>query len=280
MTDLQRADSKPILLKKVAITLLTTAIIGCIVALAAWSLQLSNSQAVAVVSIGRSENGLLIEEPQSVIERIKSSGFVAAAAARAGILELSTLLPVTQDGGSGALSARSLRDPNLIEFRVNLPQPALALKAVTAVVEELIADHEVKVAPLIQALQSALAVLDRQASEMTKASDSIAKRTSVSSQNEEIGQDSSALLSARALSETALSGLVTTQSNLRLLLSHIRSSQVIGVPTVITPRATSLYRIVAGGTFAGLLAGLLLLQMFPGFFRTGRAGTAVAGRKT
>jgi hypothetical protein len=268
MTDLQQADSKPISVKKVAITLLATAIFGSIVAFAAWSLQLSNSQAFVMLSIGRTDS-LLIEEPQTVIERTKSTGFAAAVAARAGISELSTLLPAVQYGGSGALSARSLRDPNLIEFRLNLPQPELALKAITAIVDELIADHEAKVAPLIDSHQSTLAVLERQASEMIKASDSITKRAAAFSQNEEACQDCSALLSARALTESALAILVGGQNSTRVQLSNIRRSQVIGLPTVTTPKPTSLYRIVAAGTLAGLLAGLLLLQMFPSFFRTG-----------
>jgi hypothetical protein len=171
-----------------------------------------------------------------------------------------------------------LRDPNLIEIRVNLPQPELALKAMSAVVDELIADHEAKAAPLIQNLQSTMTVLDKHASEMIKASDTIAKLVSGSSQSGETGQDNAALLSARALTESGLSGLVKSELELRVLVSNIRRTQVIAIPTVTTPKATSLYQTVAAGTLAGLLAGLLFLQMFPGFFRTGRAGTAVAGR--
>jgi hypothetical protein len=276
MTDLQQADSKPISAKKITITLLATAIFGSIVGLAAWSLLLTTSQAIAVVSIGRYDQTpySLIEEPQAVIERIKSPNFVAAASARAGISELSTLLSTLlsarQYGGSGALTARSLRDVNLIEIRINLTQPELALKATTAVVDELIADHEAKTAPLIQNLQSALTVLEGHASEMIEASDTITKRVSGSSQNEEVAQNSTALLSARALTASGLAALVKNESELRGLLSNIRKTQVVASPTVTTPKPTSLYQTVAAGTLAGLLAGLLLLQMFPGFFRTGR----------
>lgn len=273
MTDLSQADLQPISPKRITITLLVTAVLGFIAAFAFWSLTTETSQAIAVVSIGnfgRHDQFSLIEEPQAVIERIKSPSFVAAAAARAGISELSTLLTARQYGGNGALTARSLRDLNLIEIRINLAQPELALKAITAVVDELLADHEAKTAPLIQNLQSTLTTLDRHASEMIKASDAITKRVSGTSQNEVIGQDSTALLSALALTESGLGALVISESELRILISNIHRSQVIGVPTVITPKATSLYQSVAAGTLAGLLVGLLLLQMFPGFFRTGR----------
>jgi hypothetical protein len=269
MTDLSQGDLKSISVKKIIITLLVAAILGSIAALAIWGLTLANSQAIAIVAIGRDKAGF-IQDPQAVIERIKSSGFAAAVATRAGISELSILLPAGQYGGSGALNARSLRDPNLIEIRVSLPQPKLALKAITAVVDELIADHEARVAPLIQTVQSALTLLDRRASEMIVSSDAIMKRLTGSSQNGEAGPDSAALLSARALTEAGLGALVKSESELRIFMSDIRKTQVIAVPAVTTPNPTSLYRIVAAGTLAGFLAGLLLLQMFPGFFRTGR----------
>ena len=273
MTDLSQTDLKPISVKKVIITLLATAVIGSVIGLAAWSLMLANGQAFAIVSIGKtlsSSSTLLIEEPQALIERIKSPRFAAAAAARAGIQELSMLLPAAQYGASGALSARSLRDPNMVEIRVNLPQPDLALKAVTAVVDELIADHEAELAPLLQNLQSTLAVLNRHATEMIESNAAISKRIVGSTQNGEVSQDSMALLSARALTEAGLVPLVKSESELRMLAYNIRKTQVIVAPTVTTMKASSLYRIVAAGTLFGLLVGLLLLQMFPGFFRTYR----------
>jgi hypothetical protein len=271
MTDLQQTASRPISVNKAAVTLLVTTIFGAIVGFAAWSLQLSTSQAIAIVSIGRFDQTQysFIEEPQTVIERIRSPNFVAAASARSGIPELSTLLPAGQYGGSRALSARSLRDPSLVEIKVILQQPELALKATTAIVDELIADHEARTAPLIQNLQSAMAVLNRHQSEMIEASETIAKRASGSSQTEGSGQDNVALLSARALTESGLAALIKNESDLRTLLSNVRKSQIVAVPTVTTPKAASLYRIVAAGMVVGLLVGLLLLQMFPGFFRRG-----------
>jgi hypothetical protein len=275
MTDPQLPHPRPISVKKVILALLVTAVIGSIAALAAWSQLLATSQAVAIVSIGKYQSSS-IEEPQSFIERVKSPSFAAAISGRAGIPELANLLSATQYGGGGALSARSLRDPNLIEIRVSLQEPELALKAVTAAVDELIADHEAKVAPLIQDLQSAVAVLDRHASEMVKTSDILTKRANGSSQNEEAGKDSSAVLSALALTERGLAALLSQESITRGLLFDIRKSQVIAFPTVTTPKATSAYRIIAAGALAGLLVGLLLLQMFPGVFRTGQPRLGVS----
>jgi hypothetical protein len=267
MTDLSQADLQPISVKKITITLLVTAILGSIAAFAFWGPTIETSQAIAIVSIGRQDAAAFIEEPQVVIERIKSPGFATAASTRAGISELSTLLPAVQYGGSGALSARNLRDLSLIEIRINLPQRELAQKGINAVLDELIADHAAKIAPRIQNLQSSLAVLDSHVSELIKSSDTITKNISA---NGEISQDNTGLLTARAFTDSGLGTLLKSESDLGGLLTSIRGTQAITPPTVITRRASSLYQIVAAGALAGLLVGLLSLQMFPGFFRTGR----------
>jgi hypothetical protein len=273
MTDLSQADLQPISVKTITITLLVTAVLGFIAAFAFWSLTMETSQAIAIVSIGRQDHEAFIEEPQVVIERIKSPGFATAAATRAGISELSTLLPAVQYGGGGALSARNLRDPSLIEIRINLPQRELAKKGINAVLDELIADHAAKIAPRIQNLQSSLTVLDNHVSELIKSSDMIAKTIS---SNAEISQDNTGLLTARAFTDSGLSTLLKSESDLRRLLTSIRRTEAITPPTVTSRRASSLYQIVAGGTLAGFLAGLLLLQMFPRFFRTGRTSLGVS----
>jgi hypothetical protein len=267
MTD-QLSHPSSISVKKVTFTLLVTAAIGAIGAWAAWSQLFTTSQAVAIVSIGKFQTSS-VEEPQSFIERIKSPSFAAAISGRAGIPELASLLPAGQYGGAGAISARSLRDPNLVEIRVGLLDPEVALKAVSAAVDETIADHEAKIEPWIQNLRSDVEVLSRHASELVKTGDSIVKRAIGSSQSEEAAKDSTAALSALALTESGLAAVLRDESKMRESLFEIRRSEVVAIPTVTTPKATSAYRTVAAGALGGLLVGLLLLQMFPGAFRTG-----------
>jgi hypothetical protein len=271
MTDLLQTDLRPISIQKISTMLLMTVILGSVAGFAASELLTrASSRGIAIVSIGRQDQTSFIEEPLAVVERIKSAGFAAAASARAGIFELSTLLPARQYGGRGALNARTLRDLSLIEISIDAPEPELAQKAINAVLEELIANHEDKIAPLIQNLQSSLPALDRSTSEMIKARDAIAKRLGASFQNGEIDQESATLLSARALTEAGLGAMVKSASELRLLSANIRKTQLVATPMVTTAKATSLYRIVATGMLIGLLVGLLSLQMFPGFFRAGR----------
>jgi hypothetical protein len=267
MTDLTQASLKPRSVKKIIIVLLVTVMLGSTAAFVVS--RSANSEIVAILSIGRQDQSTFIEEPFAVIERLKSSWFAAAASTRAGIPQLSTLLPARQYGGSGALSARSLRDLSLVEIRIDLPQPDLAQKAMTAVVDELIANHEAKIAPLIQYLQSSIPTLDRRTSEMIKASDAITNRLKGSSLEGEIDQEKAALLSARALNEAGLSALVKSASDLRLVLTNIRKTQLVTTP-LVTMKATSFYRTLAAGALGGLLIGLLLPQMFPSLFLIGR----------
>jgi hypothetical protein len=276
MTDLLQTDLRPISIQKITTMLLMTVILGSVAGFAA-SEPMANSQGIAIVSIGRQDQTSFIEEPLAVVERIKSAGFAAAASTRSGISELSTLLPARQYGGRGALNAHTLRDLSLIEIRIDVPEPELAQKAINAVVEELIANHEEKIAPLIQNLQSTLPALDRSTSEMIKARDAIAKRLGASFQNGEIDQESAVLLSARALTEAGLGAMVKSASELRLLSANIRKTQLVATPMVTTAKATSLYRIVATGMLVGLLVGLLSLQMFPGFFRIGQPSLETSG---
>jgi hypothetical protein len=270
MTNLSKTDPGPFSVKKIVITLLATAIFGSAIAFVALSQFLSTNQATSIVSIGRYDQ-TYIEEPQAVIERIKAPNFAAAVSARTGIPELSTLLPAAQYGGSGALNARSLRDPNLIEIRINLVQPEWTQKAINAVVDELLADHSAKLAPLVQNIEATLTQLNKNTSEMAQANDAIQKRINGSSQNEEAGRGESLL--ALALIESGLASLVKSQNDVKGALFTLHRSQVVAAPTMITLKAT--YRIVAAGALAGFLAGLLLLQMLPGLFRTGRSQLGV-----
>jgi hypothetical protein len=269
MTDPSLTHPSSISVKNVTFALLVTAIVGAIGAWTFWGQLPTTSDAVAIVSIGKYHSSS-IEEPQSFIERVKSRSFAAAVSGRAGIPELATLLPAPEYGGSGAISARSLRDPNLVEIRVSLLEPDLALKAVSAAVDELIADHAAKIEPLIRNLRSDVEVLGRHASELVKSGDM--KRAGGSSENEEEGKDGAADLSALALTESGLAALIEGENTMTASLLHIRRTQVVAVPTVTMSKAASPYGIIAAGALGGLLVGFLLLrcfQMFSGLANPG-----------
>ncbi len=274
MTDSARADSRPVSAKARIAALLAGTIIGLLVGISIWPFAVS--QAIVIISIGRYDQYSWIEEPQAVIERIKSSDFASAVAARAGLPDLATQLPARQYGGNGALSVRNLRDVNILEVKISAADPQVAQKALTAVVDQLLAEHSARIDPLIQDLESRLKSLDMLTSAAIQSSSAIAKRIGNESQNSDTGSNSTFAVFTRALNDTGLGQLMNSATNLKLVINSVRKSRAISVPTVIAPNSASLYRIIAAGAVAGFLFALLLLQMFPKFFRTNTLNAPVA----
>ena len=258
------------------VTLLAGAIVGSIIGIAAWTQLLASSQATAIVSIGRYDQFTSwIEEPQAVIERIKSAEFASAVAARAGVADLATQLPSRQYGGNGALSVRNLRDLNILEIKITAADPEVAKKAITAAVDQLLAEHSAKIEPLIQDLDSRIKSLEGITAATIQSNDALTKRIGSISQIGDEGVNGMFALSARASSDTGLIAMVTGAGQLKMLVANIRRSRAITAPTVTTPNSASLYRIITAGAVAGFLFALLLLQMFPSFFRTSPLGARI-----
>lgn len=272
MTDLLQAKSKLISVRRATTILLLAAILGAVAGLAATRLTAASNQSIAVISLGRQDKDTFVEEPLALMERIKSTAFASAVAAHAAIPELSIQLPARQYGGGGAIEARSLRDPGLVEIRINLPQSESAQKAMTAVVEQLIAEHEAKAAPVIANIKSSLPMLEKGVSEMIESRDAITKRLGNLSQDGQAEHEAIALRSALAQTEAGLSSLVRNANDLTTLAANFRKSQIVTAPTGTTTNASAFYRIVAMGTLAGIVIGILLLQLSPGLFRAGRSG--------
>jgi phosphoribosylformylglycinamidine (FGAM) synthase PurS component len=273
MTHSPRADSRPVAMKMRIVTLLAGAIVGSIIGIAAWTLLLASSYATAIVSIGRYDPSTSwIEEPQAVIERIKSAEFASAVAARAGVADLATQLPSRQYGGKGALSVRNLRDLNILEIKIDAYDPEVAKKAITAVVDQLLAEHSAKIEPLIQDLDSRLKSLESITAATIQSNDALTKRIGSISPIGDEGVNGIFALSARASSDTGLGAMVTGAAQLKMLVANIRRSRAVTAPNVRTPNFASLFRIITAGAVAGFLFALLLLQMFPSFFRTSPVG--------
>ncbi|MBW5435835.1 hypothetical protein FXB41_13890 [Bradyrhizobium canariense] len=267
MTDLSQASSKPISVRRTVIILLVAALLGLFAGLAATRTTVASSQAIAVISIGKPNKDGFLEEPFSLIERIKSTGFATTVAARAAMPDLTTLLPARQYGGAGALEARTLREPTLIEIRVNLPRAEAAQKAVAAVMDQLLADHEMKERPLTDSVRSSLPLIEKGVSQLVESRDMITKRLGSLPQDGQTDQEIAALRSALALTETGLSSLVDSARALTVLAVDSRKTQIVAAPTVMTTSGGSFYRMTAAGTVVGLVIGFLLLQLFPSLFR-------------
>lgn len=279
MTDSHFTGRPPISNRIRAVTLIVAALTGAAIGTAAWTQLFANSQAIAVVSIGKLDQfSGWIEEPQAVMERLKSRDFAVTVAARARDPQLAELLPSTQYGGGSALTVRSLRDVNLLEIKISAASPDTAKSAISASMDELVADHAARIAPLMDGIQSSLKSLDALAAESIRSTEVLSKRLSDASEAAGNSQEAVALVSTRSSAEVGLGALVKSLSELKILSSNIRPTRAVTSPSVTTPRAASLYRTIAAGALAGVLLGLLLLQIFPGLFSGPRAGDGAGPR--
>jgi hypothetical protein len=179
---------------------------------------------------------------------------------------LAALLPSSQYGGSSALSVRSLRDVNLLEVKISAPTADEAKSAMTAAVDQLVAEHAAKMAPLIESFQSTAKSLEALTSDTIRSNEALTKRLSETLQGSSNSQDAVPLMSARASAETGVGALVKSMSELKILSAIIRPTRAVTSPSVTTPKASSLWRTIIAGALAGFLLGLLMLQIFPGLF--------------
>jgi hypothetical protein len=117
--------------------LILGAFVGLFLGSIAYVLLPSKWESVALVQIGLTAHGTLIEPLPVVIERIKLHSFKDAAAQRAGRAELSELFK-----GGKKIKSRKLRKTNVFEIKIQANTPELSKVAVESIVNQLIFQHE------------------------------------------------------------------------------------------------------------------------------------------
>lgn len=258
------------------IILLGGPIAGALFGLAAWLLLFTNSQGFALVSIGRFDNtsprsdqptqANWIEEPQALVERMKSQSFAESVAERAQQPGLAVLLPAKQYGGSGALNVRSLRDPNLLEIKVSGKDPDIARTAIEAVVGELIGAHKRRVEPLLHEVGLKLQSLRDLAADARKSHDQLTKLLDALPRNEnENAQQVLTLLALKSVADSNLATIekATLEVETALASQSTRNTRVIQDPTVTTPKISSLFQTMALSALGGIIFAILYLQLRP-----------------
>jgi hypothetical protein len=249
-------------------------IAGSLFGLAAWLLLFSNSQGLAVVSIGRFDNTSprpdqptqvnWVEEPQVVVERMKSQSFAKSVAERAQQPELATLLPAKQYGGSGALNVRSLRDPNLLEIKISSKDPNTVRAAIEAVVAELISEHTTRVEPLLSEIALKLQSIKDLAADARKSHDQLTKLLDASPRDEN-AQQTLTLLALKSVADSNLAALEKTTLEVEVASSGqaTRNTRVIQPPSISTPKISSLFQTMVLAGLAGIIFAILYLQSRP-----------------
>jgi hypothetical protein len=258
--------------KKASLILLAGVIAGSIFGSVVWFLLFTNSQGFALVSIGRFDNtsprpdqpsqANWIEEPQVVVERMKSQNFARSVAERTLLPDIATLLPAKQYGGSGALNVRSLRDPNLLEIKVNIKNPDTARAAIEAVVEELVSEHVKKVEPLLREVTLKLQSFNDLAADARKSHDRLTKLFESLPLDNPNAQQFLTLLALKSVADSNLAAVEKTALDVATVLSSqsTRNTRIIQAPAVSTPKMSSLYQTMALSAAAGLILAFLYLQ--------------------
>jgi hypothetical protein len=256
------------------IILLGGLIAGALFGLAAWLLLFTNSQGFSLVSIGRFDNtsprpdqptqANWVEDPQVVVERMKSQGFAKSVAERAQQPELATLLPAKQYGGSGALNVRSLRDPSLLEIKISSKDPNTVRTAIEAVVAELISEHTTRVEPLLRDAALKLQSLKDLAADARKSHDQLTKLLDASPRDEN-AQQALTLLALKSVADSNLATLEKATLEVETASSGraARNTRVIQAPTISTPKISSLFQTMVLAALAGIIFAILYLQLRP-----------------
>ena len=269
----EKASLKP--QEKTLFILLAGLLAGSVFGTAIWFLVFTSSQGLALVSIGRFDNTSpkpdqptqvnWIEEPQVVVERMKSQSFAKLVAERAKLPEIATLLPAKQYGGNGALSARSLRDPNLLEIKVITTNPDTARAAIEAILEELISEHTKRTEPLLRDTALRLQSLNNLEDEVQKSHDRLTKILDELTPDVQNAQQSLTLLALKSVSDSNLAAIekTTLEVETTLLSLSTRNTRVIQAGVVSTPNMASFYQTIVLSSIAGFILAFLFLQIRP-----------------
>jgi|GEM_PF-4330124 len=142
----------------VAAIIVAGVLIGAAVGWIGYS-KFSKTKAVFILNVGEvTLTNSFVEDPEALIERMKSPTFAAAVSERAKLPELATLLPSSQYGGRGQLTVRALRpvspgSPSLIEVTISSSSGQDAEAAATAVSKQILEDHAKRLAPFVQEMK-------------------------------------------------------------------------------------------------------------------------------
>src|ERR1035437_9585054 len=136
----------------------TSAVLGAAFGFVAFFAVLSVHEALGIVQIGRVPNalnsnastvnsngstvGILIEDPNVLVERLRSKSFARVISERLHDQRLEMNLPATQYGGKGAVRSRLLRDSAQVEVRIQAGTDNEAIEVLRAIFAELTEEHK------------------------------------------------------------------------------------------------------------------------------------------
>lgn len=243
----------------------TCALLGAAFGFIAFFVVLSSHEALGIIQIGHTLKlstvapGNFIEDPNAVVERLKSKAFAKAIGERLHDQRLDVMLPATQYGGKGGVRPRLLRDGTQVEVRLNADTDGEAVTALEALFAQLIEEHKKVTALSFEVIRKREKQLQDEidrALELDKFIDNQLRTRQVTSENI---AEFSFLMTARGQSsrlggvlyELKLADLPPIAQETRVV-----SDPAIGRPILSTPWLTALLGLIAGAAL-----GLALLQI-------------------
>lgn len=247
------------------LTLVLFAIAGGVLGYLAYRSVFGGPEAIALIQIGQvggDSAPILVEDPNTLMERMKSADFADAVAKRSGLADAAKLLPAGQYGGAGALRSRMLRSGDQVEIRVTAEGEDEAMALAGAVLDEIGAEHDALMAPLMAVLNAQIADMEAQAASVRAADTEVGTRLSAIDLSQRSLVEYSMLLSARAANAAQLLDVAESITDARMLAlpPQTEPTRVIARPSISRPVLSSPFHTGVLGAVAGFLVGLLALM--------------------
>lgn len=223
--------------------------------------KLSKTRAIFILNVGEiSLTNSFVEDPEALIERMKSPTFAAAVSERAKLPELATLLPSSQYGGRGQLTARALKpvspgSPSLIEVTILSPSSQDAEAAATAVSQEILEDHAKRLAPFLEEMKRRATELRGAANSAPETEGSFLGRSPArpTDPGRQSGQDSIDKRPAKLSSGYDAAVALLTQQD--------KQTTLLFAPVVTKPGRTWMIAAPLGGVFVGIVFVFFALRI-------------------
>jgi hypothetical protein len=256
-------------------------LLGAVFGFVAFFAVLNADEAIGIIQVGRVPNfvgsnasapgnlnasgtGNLIEDPNALIERLKSRDFARTIGEQLHDHGLDLVLPATQYGGKGGIRARLLRDGTQIEVRLQAGTDKKAIEILDVVFARLIEEHQKSTKTFLDMFGKLEEQLQEQvdrASQFQQLVDSQILARKITNEN---FTEFSFLMAARDQSSRNLQASYAQLSQLKLwalppLLQETRviTNPAIGQPILSTPWHTAMLGLIAGIAF-----GLALVMMW------------------
>jgi hypothetical protein len=250
----------------VAAIIVAGVLIGAAVGWVGYS-KFSKTKAIFILNVGEiNQTKSFVEDPDALIERMKSPAFAASVSERAKLPELAILLPSVQYGGKGQLTARSLRpvtlgSPSLIEVAISSSSSQNVEAAAVAASQQILEDHAQRLAPFLEEMKRRADKLRGQPNFPPMNDDNVQQMSPAGADVRE----AQVLPSLTGYSSGRLAEIDELESNyfasISLAAQQGKQTTLLFTPVVIKPSLAWMMAAPFGGVFVGIVFVVFALRI-------------------